>query len=255
MNRHWFVAALCMNAAFLGGCATTVLVQSTWNDNAIVVDGKDRDWGTSLTPLSSHPVALGVRHDSSFLYVCLSTQNRFLQHQILQGGLTVWFDPLGGQEKAFGIRYPLLRRENSPRLNPRESIAENFQLVEPFLREVEIIGPEGDAEVSSLLELKEISVRLGASETGLTYELKLPLRPTTEFRYGISTGPMKDLGIGFETAEPGSDRLQVPSGRAGAGARGGGRRGGGTPTPPADIAGADRPEPLKLWTKTTLSYQ
>src|SRR5262249_60643297 len=37
----------------------------------------------------------------------LTTGDRDVERQIRLEGLTVWFDPAGGKEKAFGLRFPL----------------------------------------------------------------------------------------------------------------------------------------------------
>ena len=233
------------------GCSSAVQIASSWNENAIVVDGSSADWGTSLKLMADPSVAVGIRNDDRFLYICLTTQNPVFQTQILQGGLTVWFDPKGEQEEVFGIRFPM-PGENTPLWNPREPLAASFPFLEPSFRELSILGAEGQQELFSVLEIKGIKVKMGASESGLVYELQVPLRSSAEFRYAAGSLENQALGIGFQTQEFGPDRLQGPSGRASAGTRGGGRgrsgRAGGAP-----LAGTERPESLELWTKVMLS--
>ncbi|HLA68704.1 MAG TPA: hypothetical protein VJN65_03295 [Bacteroidota bacterium] len=244
-------------AAFVGGalsgCSSAVQLTSAWNDHAIIIDGSAADWGTSLMPVTGLPLALGVRNDGEFLYVCLSTQDPFVQAQILNGGLTVWFDPRGENEETFGIRFPL-RGESPPHWNPREPLTAAFQFLEPSFRELAILGPDDQQNLFSVLELKGIGVKLGALDNTLVYELRVPLRHSAEMRYAVGIIENQMVGIGFQTAEFGSDRLEGPSGRAGATTRGGGRRrGGGGTAGGGPIGGADRPEPLDLWTKVVLS--
>ena len=257
MNRFGsIVAALATLFMWsLNGCSSTVQMTSAWNDNTIVIDGADGDWGTSLKPMANSPIAVGVRNDGEFLYVCLSTQDPFIQAQILNGGLTVWFDPKGGEEETFGIRFPL-RGENAPRWNSREPLTTNFQFFEPSFQELALVGSEDQQEIFSILQVKGIKIKLGASEKSLVYELQIPLQPSAERPHAVGIGEKQILGLGFKTPEFGSDRVQGPSGRASAGTRGGGRRGGrGGVGAGVDVAGGNRPESLDLWTRVVLTSQ
>ena len=255
MKRPEFIttALAAIFMSLLIGCSSAIEMTSSWNDNAVIIDGLNTEWGPSLKPLSDPPVAIGVRNDEQFVYVCLSTQDPFYQAQIVNGGLTIWFDASGEHEKNFGIRFPN-HGEDTPRWNPREPIAASFPFLEPSFRELAILGPEGQQELFSILEAKGIKVKIGASEDGLVYEMRVPLRSTAEFPRAAGIGENGITGIGFQTEEFGSDRLRGPSGRVSAGTRGGGRRGGrggGGAGPSLD--GAGRPEVLDIWTSVSLS--
>jgi hypothetical protein len=252
MNRIGLIIALAM---IVGGCSTAVQMTSSWDDTAILIDGSDADWGTSLNPAANSPVALGFRNDGEFLYVCLSTDDPFLQAQILNGGLTVWFDPKGETDETFGIRFPLMG-ENTPRWNPREPLGASFSFLEPTFRELAVLGPEDEEVVFSILQVKGIQIKMGASERSLVYEMKVPLRRSPETPVAIGINENVPLGVGFQTREFGADRVQGTSGRASArtgGRRGG--RGGGSGGAGSDLGGANRPEPLDLWAKVLLSHQ
>lgn len=252
MNRLAFVAPF-LGAAFIG-CSSAVEITSSWNDNTVVVDGSNTDWRTSLHPIAEPPVVIGVRNDDRFIYVCLTTQSPMIQAQILNGGLTVWFDPKGEQEEVFGVRYPI-HGDNSPHWNPRVPLAPSFPILQQSYREFAIVGPDGGEELFSVVEAGGIKVKLGAPEGLLVYELQVPLRASAEFRYSVGISESPAVGIGFQTPELGSDRIQGPSGRASAGTRGGGRGGRGRTPTGAPIGGTERPESLDLWTKVTLTAQ
>lgn len=60
-------------------------------------------------------IAVGLFNDQENFYVCISSWNDDVNLQALNLGLTVWFDPGGGEEKKFGIEYPLVEeRIQSP---------------------------------------------------------------------------------------------------------------------------------------------
>lgn len=246
-----------ISAVLLGtgiiGCVGAIQINSSWNDRTITVDGVASDWGPTLQPITSPPVTLGVRNDKEFVYICLSTGDRFLQSQILNNGLTVWFDPQGGQEKTFGIRFPVHQGDNTPRWSPREPLAVGLQILSSF-HELEILGPgEDDAELVSVVEATGIKLKMGATENTLVYELQVPLSQSGGMRHAVGIGQTSTMGIGFETPDLTADRLQGPSGRSSASTGGRGRRrGGGAAAGEADFGGAG-PEALHLWTNVVLS--
>ncbi len=248
-----FLAAVLMSA--LIGCSSAIEMTSSWNDKSIVIDGSNNEWGPSMKPLADPPIAIGVRNDEEFLYVCLSTRSPLYQAQIVNGGLTVWFDPGGKQEKNFGIHFPN-HGENAPHWNPREPIATSFPFLEPSFREIAILGPEDRVELISILEAKGIKVKIGVFEQGLVYEMQAPLRASPEFPHAAGISDSWMVAIGFQTEETGSSWLRGPTGRSSVGSGRAGRRGSGdSPGAGSSIEGASRPEVLGVWTKVSLASQ
>ena len=87
------------------GCASTMNLPSHWNDHKIEVDGKNADWDITYL-IDDNKLVIGFVNDSDFVYLMLATNDRTLAMSMMRG-LTVWFDPKGGSDKSFGIRYPL----------------------------------------------------------------------------------------------------------------------------------------------------
>ncbi|MGH2568569.1 MAG: hypothetical protein ACRDGA_09535, partial [Bacteroidota bacterium] len=90
----------------LAGCAGSVMT-SGWNDERIVVDGDAQDWDGTSAFYNDEGVAVKVRNDAEYLYLLLVIQKREVGREVIMRGLTLWFDPNGGEKKTIGLRYPL----------------------------------------------------------------------------------------------------------------------------------------------------
>jgi hypothetical protein len=219
-------------------CGSTLTLVSQWMDRTVTIDGQDREWGDLKTAVPKTPVQLGVINDADNLVLTLVTQDRALSRRILMQGLTVWFDPQAGENKAFGIRAPLGRaeREDGPPMEregrrdrdadgedeDRESRRERYEeAVEDAMQEVEILGSgEEKARKVRVQDLKGIEIALGAAGEGLVYELKVPLAATAEHPDAIGSSAGRWISVGLETPE-------MERGEPERGMRRGGRRGGG----------------------------
>jgi hypothetical protein len=75
-------------------------------NTGISVDGMDEEWKNNRNYIISDNTAVGVCRDNEFLYVHLFTSDPELSMQIMNFGLTLWFDPQGSQEKVMGVQFP-----------------------------------------------------------------------------------------------------------------------------------------------------
>jgi hypothetical protein len=183
------------------------------------------------------------------------------------GGLTVWFDPAGGRNKSFGIRFPV--REKAPKEPGRKT---GEPPAEGGLEPTDI--PPGPAMTGSVVEIipseKGAPRRVGLEAAGgievsiepssgfLVYELKIPLVRSEAVPLAVGASPGGVVGIGFETGKidrrigprpesvgrPGGVDTPPMGGPAGGGmgrGRGGMGPGGGRDMEP------DLPKDLKLW--------
>src|SRR3954469_13675135 len=83
-------------------------IDSRWRDRDVVIDGDNGEWAGPLRPVEeNHPVLTEVVNDGQFLYLVLSTNDATARRQIMRQGLTVWFDPAGGDRKHFGVKFPV----------------------------------------------------------------------------------------------------------------------------------------------------
>ncbi len=240
----------------LTSCRSPMELTSSWKQSDIVIDGNNMDWQGFTTVLSSHNGTIGVLHDNDFLYLCFTTTERQFHAQMVGFGFTVWFDPDGGNNKIFGIHFPL-GFDGGGRALMSQAEENTSQMLERFLDRIppqlELLGPGADERHRvSVAQASGISVRLGRSQDALVYELKVPLKKSDQSPWALTIDPTKPLGIGLETSEPSRDRLQNQRAQA-APARGGrgGRGGGGGAT--AANPGQEPPQLLKLWTRVTFA--
>jgi uncharacterized membrane protein YgcG len=241
-----------MFAALLDGCAGAVQVASRWDERPIRVDGNSSDWTDSTVFVQKDDFRIGIVNDDQYLYVCLMSNLPNLGRQVMFRGMTIWFDPSGGEKKTIGIRYPIGMAgmgmaarpqgegdeqgaeggeygRSRERFNPEMSVA---------LSEFEFLGPnENDRQRVSKLEAQGVELELKSTQDRFVYELKIPLVYSSQHPYALESHAGAAIGIGVESNTPqrGEFAQQVEgAGRGGfgrgggrGGMRGGGMRGGG----------------------------
>jgi hypothetical protein len=241
------VAGLLALAGLCAGCGS-VEVGSSWRRMDILVDGKPGDWGNDLEFVKDLHADLGVVNDDSTLYVCFILRDEDVGRRIALSGLNLWFDPKGGDEKHFGIRFPL-GHEVAPK-EPRDREGDDRRRDseggewEPRLRDdvVEILG-DRTAGPMPVDELPGVRVAVARSASrALVYELALPLQRSAGHPYAIGARPGAVLGVtldvpAFHRPEP---RVEAPGeggerGRGSGGWRGRGGRSG--PRGPGSMGG------------------
>jgi|WetSurMetagenome_2_1015567.scaffolds.fasta_scaffold33771_2 hypothetical protein len=275
------------------GCSSAVPLISDWKKSEIVVDGRQNEWQRSLYDLKKINVTVGVRNDVENLYLCFISYDQGVGRQIMSGGFTVWFDPSGGTDEQYGIKFPVGRpkggrpqmsdKNSQDRNNPRgdfdsgdnippmpgndnsapSSRGENDDKMMPILlnaqRELQFLGPEEkDVQQAITLELKTVRVQIGMTRQMFVYELQVPLHRTEDFPFALAPTDKKNIiGIGFKTEDNSSSG---PGGGQGGPPPGGGQGGPpsggqGGPPPGGGRGGKDinSSEPIDVWTKVTLA--
>jgi hypothetical protein len=215
--------------------------ESVWMDDGVAIDGVPLDWRGATTWVESPNVAIGVKNDEHYLYLCVSSPVREIATQIAMRGFTVWLDPEGKKGKAFGVRCPVGPTMGTGRPDKLGDVAQDR---DKFM-EMVVDKLKGAGNVMEILRpVEENSVRLAAGDaTGIevalgyydgrvVYELKVPFRRDDEHRYAIGSDGKSRIGIGFETPEIEMDGRMTAKGgeRAGGGRRGGGPPEGGAPS-------------------------
>jgi hypothetical protein len=275
-NTRWDKLALKILVIFMvvvGGCGS-IEFKSQWRNQTIIIDGDNNDWQDKTWIIKDLPnVVVGFMNDDKDLYFSLTISDRSLQRQIAFRGLTVWFDRTGGDEKKFGVRFPLgmgmidmpIDRNRPP--EGYERMRDSIPIfTEQLSNEIEIYGPmEGEHQRLRVQE-SGIEVALRTTNGLLIYEMKISLEANGLKPYAIGTMAGSMIGIGVETENNGirnerNGRPMLDGGNPGeppeGNRRGGfeGRRGG-------RHGGDEKPdgtrsvrEPLKLWAKVQLAVQ
>ncbi len=214
--------------ALLVGCSSIKLT-SRWPEVTVPIDGRGTNWPDTLTVLDDKKTHIGVLNDDDYLYFRLLTTNRVLEGQIIGQGLTVWFDPAGGKDQKFGVRFPLgLGRSegfqrNREGANGSKGSVHGDSILVP-VNSLEILGPdEGDAHRMSFAEATGIDARFRTSHDTLTYTLKVPISSSGYFPFTSGARPGSVVGITMETAVARRPYRQSGEGLG----EDGGRRGGG----------------------------
>lgn len=220
-----FMFLVGMIAAFTSSCREYEM-KSQWCDRNITVDGNTSDWVGLLGYVEDKNISVGILNDEKFLYICLTSEDRSRRMQVMAQGMILWFDPDGGKNKTFGIRFPIGRPQMDPGERQammrageidREKMRENTQRI---LSKLEILGPgKDDVQRISLTDLEGIAIGFDRRSDMLTYELKVPLKASQELEYMVEALPGKTIGIGIEI--PKMDRSAMGSSRRG-GMSGGG---------------------------------
>ncbi len=211
--KKFLLAAIVVFAFMISGCNDNK-IQSTWRTNNIKIDGNEADWGKSLIYVKDSNLLFGVQNDDKYLYLCMVTNNQELQSKILHLGLTVWFDSTGGDDKNFGIKYPLsfkdlnqgnfdlTKNEDGNPMSGRSSMNQVNMNERMLMRQtdVEILGKNpNDYTRIGLSELKGIKLKISIKDYRFVYEMKIPLAQYNNTSYALNTDTSRTIGIGLET--------------------------------------------------------
>ena len=242
----------------LVGCGNSKLeLNSNWRDREITVDGKNADWLGAMLFFEEDNVSVGLLNDENFFYICMIVEDQFMRTQVMRQGFTLWFDPDGGQEKTFGIKYPLGMQANGRGMRRDEqSMERSRQARRRPMFELEILGP-GKDEVKKMpiAEAKGIDIIVEFSSGMLVYELKVPLIQSEQHPYAIGAEAGSSVGIGLETSkmERSAMRRQMSGGRGGGGISGGMRGGAGGRGMSGGRRSPQKRQPLKIWAVVQLA--
>lgn len=239
-------------------------IDSRWRDREIMIDGDASEWrGTEQYSDDDKGVRFAVFNDGEYLYICFTTWNTRTQQQILVRGLTVWFDAEGGDDRVYGIEFPMTKGPEELRRMRETTSRDRVRAIEELLiqsRSEMIVGRSEDSEwqwmfVEDAVELG-IEAVLDMDNRILVYELKVPITGGQGFPFpeGLADGGI--AGVGFEMGRIDLEEMREnmmqerPQGaRGGGGKMGGGMRGGGMSSGTREAM----TEELEAWMKIKLA--
>lgn len=239
-------------------------IDSRWRDREIKIDGDASEWrGTEQYSDDDKGVRFAVFNDGEYLYICFKTWNTKTQQQILVRGLTVWFDAEGGDDRVYGIEFPMTKGSEELRRMRETRSRDRVRAIEDLLiqsRSEMIVGKSKESAgqwmfVEDAMELG-IEAALDMDDRILVYELKVPITGGQGFPFpeGLADGGI--AGVGFEVGkidlEEMRDNMMLErpqGGMGGRGGMGGGMRGGGMSNGTREAM----TEELEAWMKIKLA--
>ena len=210
MNRGSFYFRF-IYLVFVIGCSGSALI-SSWNVNDIIIDGSREEWGEKIHYVEEEKMAISVKNDNNYLYICLATSERSKMLKILQSGLTVWLDPLNSDGRTLGIKYPIsqIRDPNEEmemrkmQNNSREEfgIEKIFEKFKEKQNEILIVN-EDNFPLSAISINNEVGVKvaLGFEMKQLVYELRVPLANHEGSNILVDAIPGEEIEVTFESNE------------------------------------------------------
>lgn len=209
MSRIYFnlIASGLLFLIFLNGCSGEKELLSNWTNRQITIDGEASDWQNNLEYLKDYNVAIGVKNDNKFMYLCLTTNDFTKVFPMLRGGFITWIEP-ENNSKTIGIKYPIhnnsyndqvpnTTEEIYNRRNPGEFISKMIERQ----NELQILNEDKVLLNDIPIKNKEgIEAKLGYHSDRFVYELKVPLNDKNAYKFNAIPG--EKLNIKFETEEP-----------------------------------------------------
>jgi hypothetical protein len=231
-----FIGLFCSFLFGIYGCSSVPEVISSRNNDEIVVDGNQRDWGNTFTSVKDENVAVAFKNDNENLYMCFITSDNRKIVKILSSGLTVWLYPSDSKD-VIGVQYPVRKSSEDMRsvvndkgenMEPSD-INGRIQKLLKVQNELIIVDENNIGVFSSSPDVeKGFRAKIGYTMNQLVYELKIPLTNNKEFtQFVFKANPQDNIRVKFESGKvqnKGSDNDQEGSPR-GSGEGMGGRRG------------------------------
>lgn len=263
----------------VGGCGTTLELPSHWTDRRIEIDGSLKEWVDSTAFVEKDGIRCGVMNDKEYIYVCLMSSTPNLGRQLIMRGMTVWFDPHGGEKKLIGVRFPIgamragmmMRQDIGDRRtgeardrSPAERRQRFDEVEKEALQEFEFLGPDpNDRQRVLRMQGQGVEFQLTATPERFVYEMKIPLAYSSQHPYAVESYAGSVIGVGFDSSlqeRPmgGAAGGESPEGAPPGGARGGrdrGGRGGGMPggMRPGGMQQAGAGATFSFWTHVQLA--
>jgi hypothetical protein len=180
----------------------------------IAINGIDEEWKTNRTNVIGNKTSVGTCRDNEFLYVHLLTSDPELSMQIINFGLTLWFDPQCSQKKAIGVQFPVIHMQPPPPRDGNPPVGDELQkYLNMRLKDiiVEFTENKNVRQMSMEEAIKQgINAKIGVSPGLLCYELQYPLHMTNAYTMGLGLMNQKQIEICIETPVIDFNKIMEP---------------------------------------------
>jgi len=216
MSKYHFIEILswaglfCLLLLGVYGCSSVPEVTSSRNNNEIIVDGNQKDWGNTFTSVKDENVAVAFKNDNENLYICFITSDNRKTVRILSSGLTIWLYPSDSKD-VIGIEYPVRKSSEDFRsvVNDKGDNMEQTDIngrIQKLLKvqnELIIVDENNIGVFSSSPDVeKGFRAKIGYTMNQLVYELKIPLTNNKEFtQFVFKANPPDNIRVKFESGK------------------------------------------------------
>jgi hypothetical protein len=190
------------------GCSSVPEVTSSRNNNDIVVDGKQQDWGNNFISVKDQNVAVAFKNDDENLYIGFITSDNQKIVKILTSGLTVWLYPSDSKD-VIGVQYPVRKSPEDFRsvVNDKDDVMGpsdingRIQRLLKVQNELVIVDENNIGVFSSSPDVeKGFRAKIGYTMNQLVYELKIPLTKNKDFtQFVFKANPNDEIKVKFES--------------------------------------------------------
>jgi len=216
LSNFWFLAFMAFMINCSKGHEPIPQIKCNVCNSAIVIDGFGDEWINYRSKIINNNTSVGVCKDDAYLYVHLITSDPELSMQIMNFGLTIWFDAQGTQKKKLGVQFPIVQFVPPP---PRDGEPPAGDELQSFLNErlksIALHMP-GSKQAKSIpideANKYSIDANIGIEEGILSYELKYPLHSTITNSMGLNLDSKPRLKICIETPKVDFNKMMVESG-------------------------------------------
>ncbi len=191
------------------GCGPQKII-SSWNENNIIIDGRQDDWQDKLNYLEGEKVAVGAFNDDEYLYICLTSKEIKNIQQILNPGITILIKSDRTEVRPRGIRYPLQSGDIGMK-SIMDLRMESYQrdYINNFVKEIQEKQTEfqivnDDNYLLFTFPLKNgsgVEIMLGANMDELVYETAIPIAGNKKGEFNLEIYPGDDIRIEVSSNE------------------------------------------------------
>jgi hypothetical protein len=202
-SNFWFLAVMTFVVNCSNSDETVPRIKCITCNSAIIMDGFGDEWKNNLTSVINENTSIGVCKDNEYLYLHLITSDPELSMQIMNFGLTLWFDVKGNQKKALGVQFPVTQIVPPPPKDGKPPVGDELQnFLNARLENIALEMPNSKkAKSMAIAEANKygIDANIGIDGAILSYEVKYPLQSKSKNSYGLNLGNKSSLGICIET--------------------------------------------------------
>lgn len=197
----------------LTNCNLNNVINSSWQKIKISIDGNISDWNGLITQTPDQKFGIGVANDDSSVFVCLTTDDPRIIHQVMRSGMTIWFESGRSERNRLGIHFPMGMAGSGINFHAYREAAENSdsirQMMQEALNTMELLGPGEKDTVpmrTTIAESFGIQMKLFPERDNFIYELKVPLHPNdSTSKYFITANKNSLITIVLESSTPETD--------------------------------------------------